>query len=152
AEEDRHAMVIRDYLIVSQAIDPFDLERARMVQMSTAVVSEPPSGGETLAYFLLQGMAKRLSHRNNGKGGEDPAGFAVMQRVAMDENLHFLFYRDAFAAVMELDPSTAMLALERQVREFQMPGVGIPNFKHHAFAIAKAGIYDLASHYEQILQ
>ena len=32
-----------------------------------------------------------------------------------------------------------------------MPGTGIPGFAAHAAAIAKAGIYDLAIHYEQIL-
>ena len=32
-----------------------------------------------------------------------------------------------------------------------MPGVGIPNFSHHASLIAAAGIYDFAIHYDQIL-
>lgn len=152
AEEDRHAMVIRDYLTVTRAIDPFELERARMIQMCTAVVPEPPSVADTLSYVTLQELATRISHRNTGKMLEDPAGYAVMARVAQDENHHFLFYRDAFTAILELDPSTAMLALERQVRDFEMPGVGIPNFKQHAFAIAKTGIYDLAAHHDQILQ
>lgn len=152
AEEDRHAMVIRDYLIVSQAIDPYDLERARMHQMSTAVVPRPPSVADTVSYVSLQELATRISHRNTGKLVEDPAGYNIMARVATDENHHFLFYRDLFSALLEVDPSTAVLALERQVREFEMPGVGIPNFKGHAMAIAKAGIYDLAIHHDQILQ
>ena len=32
-----------------------------------------------------------------------------------------------------------------------MPGFGIPDFNQHAARIAKAGIYDLAVHHEQIL-
>ena len=32
-----------------------------------------------------------------------------------------------------------------------MPGLGIPGFAGHASAIAKAGVYDLAIHHEQIL-
>ena len=32
-----------------------------------------------------------------------------------------------------------------------MPGTGIIDFAHHAKAIAKAGIYDLQVHHEQIL-
>lgn len=151
AEEGRHAMVIRDYLVVTQAIDPFELERGRMIQMSTAEVPEPPTVADTLAYVAMQELATRISHRNTGKLVEDPAGYAVMARVATDENHHFLFYRDAFAALLEVDPSTAILALERQVREFQMPGTGIPGFKAHSHAIAKAGIYDLAIHHDQIL-
>lgn len=152
AEEDRHAMVIRDYLVVTRAMDPFALERARMHQMSTGVVPEPPTVADTLFYVALQELATRISHRNTGKMLDDPAGYAVMARVATDENHHFLFYRDMASAFMELDPSTGVIALERQVREFEMPGVGIPDFKAHAFAIAKAGIYDLALHHDQILQ
>lgn len=152
AEEDRHAMVIRDYLMVTQAVDPYELERARMQQMTTAIVPEPPSVADTLAYVALQELATRISHRNTGKMVEDPAGYEVMARVATDENFHFLFYRDAFNELLKIDPSTGVIALERQVREFEMPGTGIPNFKRHAYAIAKAGIYDVASHHDQILQ
>src|SRR6185436_8683800 len=33
AEEGRHAIVMRDYLTVTRAIDPWELERARMAQV-----------------------------------------------------------------------------------------------------------------------
>jgi acyl-[acyl-carrier-protein] desaturase len=151
AEEDRHAMVIRNYLTVTQAVDPFELERARMQQMSKGIVPTPPSVADTLAYVSLQELATRIAHRNTGKLIGDPAGYNVMVRVATDENLHFLFYRDAFSALLEIDPSAGVIALERQVREFQMPGTGIPNFKHHALLIAQAGIYNLSQHHDQIL-
>ena len=152
AEEDRHSQVMRDYLVVSQAVDPFELERARMTQMSTAIVPEPPSVADTVAYVSLQELATRISHRNTGKLVEDKAGYDIMARVATDENHHFLFYRDLFSAMLEVDPSTAVVALYNQVRDFEMPGTGIPNFRHHAYEIAKAGIYDLVSHHDQILQ
>ena len=71
--------------------------------------------------------------------------------VASDENLHHLFYRDLTLAALEADPSGTMLGIERQVTQFEMPGVGIPDFKRHAQAIARAGIYDLAVHHDQIL-
>ena len=51
-----------------------------------------------------------------------------MKRVAADENLHYLFYRDLVTAAIELDPSAMMIAIERQIRTFQMPGTGIPGF------------------------
>ena len=34
---------------------------------------------------------------------------------------------------------------------FEMPGTGIVGFNEHAMAIAKAGIYDMRLHHEQIL-
>ena len=74
-----------------------------------------------------------------------------MARVAADENLHYLFYRDLVSAAIEIDPSAAMLAIERQVLGFEMPGTGIPNFRAMAAQIADIGIYDFASHHDQVL-
>jgi len=74
-----------------------------------------------------------------------------MKRVAADENLHFLFYRDLAAAAFEVDPSTAVIGLEQEVKHFAMPGTGILGFAARAKEIARAGIYDFAVHYDQIL-
>lgn len=152
AEEARHAVVIRDYLTVTRAIDPAELERARMVQMSGGRVPEPPTAIDGLIYVTLQELATRISHRNTGALIEDRAGYDIMRRVAMDENHHFLFYRDMAKAAMELDPSQAVEAMERQIIGFAMPGEGIPDFGAHAKVIAAVGIYDLGAHYEQILE
>ena len=46
----------------------------------------------------------------------------------MDENHHFLFYRDMAKAAMEIDPNQAVEAMERQIIGFAMPGEGIPDF------------------------
>lgn len=150
AEEGRHSMVIYGYLMATRAIDPVELERGRMAQVSGGVSPDPPSPQDGFAYLSLQELATRISHRTTGKH-LDPAGFDVMKRVAADENLHQLFYRDLAAAAIEVDPSGMMMAIERQVVDFAMPGVGIPDFGRHATAIAKAGIYDLVVHHEQIL-
>ncbi|MDE0699914.1 MAG: acyl-ACP desaturase [Acidimicrobiaceae bacterium] len=152
AEEGRHGFVINAYLLATRSIDPVELERARMVQVQTGAVPEPPNAAEGLAYVALQELATRISHFNTGSRIDDPAGRAVMRRVAADENLHFLFYRDAMSAVFEMDSSAAVIATEKQVTGFAMPGVGIPGFTAHAKAIADAGIYDLAIHHDQILQ
>ena len=151
AEEGRHAIVIRDYLTVTRALDPVDLERARMAQVSCGQVPEPETPADALVYVALQELATRISHHNTGKVLDDPAGYEVMKRVASDENRHHLFYRDLCAAAFEVDPSTTVLAAERQVRTFEMPGTGIPNFVDHAKAVAAAGIYDFRIHHEQIL-
>jgi acyl-[acyl-carrier protein] desaturase len=151
AEENRHAIVMRDYLTVTRALDPVALERARMAQMCAAVVPEPESVPDALSYVALQELATRISHRNTGKLLDDQVGTDVMARVAADENLHYLFYRDLVTASLELDPSRTVCAIERQVRDFEMPGVGIVDFSQHAAAIARAGIYDFVIHHEQIL-
>jgi acyl-[acyl-carrier-protein] desaturase len=153
AEEMRHAMVMRDYLTVTRALDPVALERARMVQVGGGVVPQPDLAADGFVYVALQELATRVSHHNTGKAllDGDRAGYEVMKRVAADENLHYLFYRDLVSAALEVDPSSMVLAIERQVRTFEMPGTGIPDFAQHARAIADTGIYDFEVHHDQIL-
>jgi acyl-[acyl-carrier-protein] desaturase len=152
AEEGRHSIVIRDYLTVTRSVDPVALERGRMAQVSLGEVPEPESIADLLVYVTVQELATRISHTNTGRLVGDRRGREVMARVAGDEQLHHVFYRDLTTAALELDPSGMVLALEKQVREFAMPGTGIPDFGAHAKAIANAGIYDFASHSEQILE
>jgi acyl-[acyl-carrier-protein] desaturase len=154
AEEARHAAVIREYLTVTRALDPVELEQARMVQMSGGKVPEPETAADGLVYVTLQELATRISHRNTGTliGDSDRPGYDIMRRVAMDENLHFLFYRDMAQGALEVDPSQVVQSIERKVTDFAMPGTGIPNFGEHAKAISAAGIYDLQVHFDQILE
>lgn len=151
AEEGRHSIVLRDYLTVTRMIDPVALERARMAQVEKGEVPEPDHALDGIVYVTLQELATRIAHHNTGKLLDDKAGYEVMKRVAADENRHHLFYRDIGTAALELDPSGMVLAMERQVKDFEMPGTGIVDFDAHAIAIAKAGIYDFAVHHDSVL-
>jgi acyl-[acyl-carrier-protein] desaturase len=160
AEEARHSIALRDFMTVTRAIDPRALEDGRMSQMSGGQVPDPDSAVDGFVYVALQELATRIAHRNTGKAlqhhlGDHPvgqAGYEVISRVAADENFHFLFYRDLTSAALEIAPSLVLPAIERQVREFEMPGTGIPGFRKHAEAIARDGLYNLQQHHDQILQ
>jgi Fatty acid desaturase. len=151
AEEGRHAIVIRDYLTVTRSVDPIELERGRMQQVSTGETPSFDAVADALVYTTLQELATRISHRNTGQLLDDPAGRAVMIRVAADENLHHLFYRDMATEALARHPSEMVIAIDRVVRGFSMPGTGIENFSRHARIIAEAGVYDFSVHYHQIL-
>ena len=151
AEEGRHSIVIRDYLMVTRALDPVALERARMRQVMSGAVPSFEDVTEALVYTTLQELATRISHRNTGKLLTDAVGVAVMNRVASDENLHHLFYRDLASAAIDLAPSEMVKAIDRVVRNFTMPGTDIEDFARHARTMAKAGVYSLAIHHDQIL-
>ncbi len=151
AEEGRHSIVLRDYLTVTRLVDPIALERARMMQVERGQVPQPCDGYRGLIYVALQELATRVAHHNTGKLLDDPAGREVMKRVAADENRHHLFYRDLATAAFEIDASTMVLAVDHEVRHFEMPGTGIRDFSRHAKAIARAGIYNFEVHYKQVL-
>ena len=160
AEEARHSIALRDYMTVSRVLCPRQVEDGRMSQMSGGAVPQPDSAIDGFVYVALQELATRIAHRNTAKALREhlpdhpvaEAGYEVISRVAADENFHFLFYRDLTSAALEIAPSLVLPAIERQVREFEMPGTGIPDFREHALAIANGGLYNLAQHHDQILQ
>ncbi|MFI7577092.1 acyl-ACP desaturase [Micromonospora sp. NPDC049497] len=152
AEEGRHGTAIRDYLTVTRAVDPVALERARMTHMSAGYHNV--HGDEvlhSLAYVSFQELATRISHRNTGRVTGDPACEALLARVAADENLHMVFYRNLLGAAFELAPGQAMRAVADVLADFQMPGTGIDGFARKSVAIALAGIYDLRQHRDEVV-
>jgi acyl-[acyl-carrier-protein] desaturase len=151
AEEGRHAIVLRDYLMVTRNIDPILLERGRMTQLQQGYDHDSPDTLRGLAYVAFQELATRIAHRNTGRYSEDPVADRIMVRIAADENLHMVFYRDILSAAIELQPSAAVRAIVAEVLAFEMPGAGIPGFMRKAAAIAKAGIYDIRVHRDEVL-
>jgi acyl-[acyl-carrier-protein] desaturase len=156
AEEGRHAIVLRDFLTVTRGLNPVALERGRMDHVARGW-SPGLNGGfgdvrDGLVYTALQELATRISHRNTGAYTEDPMVEALTARIATDENLHYVFYRELAKAAIELDPSGMVLAMQRQVVGFSMPGLELPDFRAKAVQMAKAGIYDLRIHHDQVLR
>jgi acyl-[acyl-carrier-protein] desaturase len=151
AEEGRHAIVLRDYLTVTRNLDPIALERGRMTQLQQGYDRDTIDTLRGLAYVAFQELATRISHRNTGRYSDDPVADRIMIRIAADENLHMVFYRDILGAALKIQPSRAVCAIVEEVIAFQMPGAGIPGFLRKAAAMAKAGIYDLRIHRDEVL-
>jgi acyl-[acyl-carrier protein] desaturase len=156
AEEGRHAIVLRDYLTVTRGLDPVAVERGRMDHVSRGFYPDGDSGDfgdplDGIAYTTLQELATRISHRNTGAFTQDPLIEKLTARIAVDENLHYVFYRELGKAALEIDPSAMVQAIARQVVGFAMPGLELPGFKTKAIMMAKAGIYDLRIHHDQVL-
>lgn len=146
-------MVIRDWICVTRQLDLVGLERARMRQVAAGfrVGTHFQNMHDGFVYLTLQELATRIAHHNTGQLLDDRTGSAIMTKVASDENLHFLFYRDLVEAALEEEPSEVVMAIDRQVCGFEMPGAEIEGFTRHAAAIAAAGIYDFRVHHDQIL-
>jgi acyl-[acyl-carrier-protein] desaturase len=151
AEEGRHAIVLRDYLTVTRNIDPILLERGRMAQLQKGYDLARPDPLHGLAYVAFQELATRISHRNAGRYSDDPVADRIMVRISADENLHAVFYRDIMSAALDLEPSAAVEAIVDEVVNFQMPGAGIPGFLRKAAQMARAGIYDIRSHRDDVV-
>jgi acyl-[acyl-carrier-protein] desaturase len=152
AEEGRHGIAIRDYLLTTRAVDPVTLERERMVHMTQGFASPYDLDMlHTVAYVSFQELATRISHRNTGRYTEDPVCEQLLARIAQDENLHMVFYRNVLQAALELAPDETMRAICDVVSTFQMPGNTIEGFTRRSVQIAMAGIYDLRIHRDEVL-
>jgi acyl-[acyl-carrier-protein] desaturase len=152
AEEGRHGIAMRDYMLVKRMVDPVALERFRMQHMSEGY--ESAHSGEllhSLAYVSFQELATRVSHRNTGRFTNDPMCDKLLARVAADENLHMIFYRNLLGAALQIAPDQTMQAILEVVKQFQMPGTGIPGFQRKAVEMAVAGIYDIRQHKDDVL-
>ena len=151
AEENRHGVAMRDYLVVTRGVDPVELERARMAYMTLGYDSGDKTPLEAVAYVSFQELATRVSHRNTGRACMDPVADRLLSRIATDENLHMVFYRNLVQAAFEIDPDEMMRAVANEVINFEMPGANMANFRKNSTIIAKAGIYDLRLHHDEVV-
>ncbi|MQY20703.1 acyl-ACP desaturase [Nocardia macrotermitis] len=153
AEENRHAIAMRDYLVVTRGIDPVALENDRMVHMTRGVHAPAEFGGvlDQVAYVTVQELATRVSHRTTGRVCNDPVADRMLTRIAADENLHMVFYRNVCGVALDLAPDQSMEAITKVVKHFKMPGEGMPNWRRNGVLMVKHGIYDLRQHLDEVL-
>jgi len=159
AEENRHGIALRDYLLVTRAIDPVELEELRVEQVTRGFSPGQNQQGDLFAstlfdsvvYVTFQELATRVSHRNTGKACEETIADQLLGRISADENLHMIFYRDVSAAGLDMVPNQAMKSLHRVLRNFKMPGYTVPEFRRKAVTIAVGGVYDPRIHLEDVV-
>jgi len=151
AEEGRHASCLRDYLLVTRGADPGRLEQDRMATLQAGWSSGDKPLLHACVYVSFQELATRVSHRNTGRHCGDPIAEKLLTRIAMDENLHMIFYRNLVQAALEIAPSQTLRAIADEVAGFVMPGSVIPGFARKAVQIAQAGIYDLRIHHDDVI-
>src|ERR1700740_1825026 len=161
AEENRHGIALRDYLVVTRAVDPVELEKLRI-----EVVNRGFSPGQnhqvrddlfaqslfdSVLYVTFQELATRISHRNTGKACDETIADQLLAKISADENLHMIFYRDVSEAGFEIDPNRATRSLHKILRNFQMPGFQVPEFRRKAVMIAVGGVYDPRIHLDEVV-
>ncbi|WP_280216839.1 acyl-ACP desaturase [Nocardia neocaledoniensis] len=144
AEENRHEIMIRNYLMVTRAVDPVALERARMAHMTTGFNRPPLHLIDVLATCAFEELAAAIRHRNTAALGENPVVTAIAEKLAADDELQAEFFAVLVEAALELVPDQAVRAIADQVAAFRVPQVELPGGGSSDEALAEAGIYDPA--------
>lgn len=151
-EEARHGAALRDYLIVTRAIDPVALEQSRVGHLQTGYDLDYP--GDLLAsltYVTVQEQGTRLTYQNIRRQCGEPACEALMQRIVADENRHMLFYRTLLNAALDLWPDQAMQAVAKVVATFRSPAHAAAEYPRLARSMTRSGIYTVATHHDEVL-
>jgi acyl-[acyl-carrier-protein] desaturase len=144
AEEDRHGLVLHDYMHDTRILDNPVLERMQFEYLRAGF--EPTWDKDpyrVFVYTTLQERATQVSHANTGKlaGTHEPTIGTVLANVAKEEARHYTFYRTIFKEVLARDPNTALASAAEIMPSIDMPGVNMPHFREMADVIRRAGIY-----------
>jgi acyl-[acyl-carrier-protein] desaturase len=152
SEEWRHSDAILNWIRLTGAYDPHEMETGRVAQMRSGDVPQPGSTAELICYTIMQELATAVAHRNTAKHlDKERGGRKILGIVAGDEMLHHRFYLELGKAALQIDPDTMMVAFKNQYLDFAMPGLSIPNFAEHAQAIARADIYSEKHFHEEVV-
>jgi len=152
AEENQHGIAMRAYLMCSRNCDPHLLEDDRLATMKAGWSPAITSPAHLMAYTAIQELATRVSHRNAGKISGDKDCFELMKLIALDENHHFIFYKSVMAAMLRVSPASALEGIYQTLLEFKMPGFVMPNYLRRSVKVAKAGVYNMRIHHDNVLQ
>ena len=93
-----------------------------------------------------------MSHRNTGAATGCPLAEQLLARIATDENLHMVFYRNLVAAALDRAPDADDVRDPRRGR--RLPDArrrACPASPRNSVTIAKAGIYDLRLHHDEVI-
>ncbi|MGM7648262.1 acyl-ACP desaturase [Nocardia sp. JW2] len=152
AEENRHEIMLRNYLMLTRAVDPVALERARMAHMTAGFNRPPLHLIDVLATCAFEEAAAAIRHRNTAALGENPIVTAMAEKLAVDDELQAEFFAELVSAALDLVPDQGARAIADQVAAFRVPHVDLPGGGSSDEALAEAGIYDPAKEGELVFK
>ncbi|MEV0299274.1 acyl-ACP desaturase [Nocardia sp. NPDC050710] len=150
AEENRHEIMIRNYLMVTRSVDPVQLERLRMDHMTKGFRRPALHLLDVLATCAFEEAAAAIRHRNTAALGENKIVTMMAERIAADDELQSIFFADLVAAAFAIAPDQTMRAIADSVAAFHVPSVTLPDGRSSDELLAEAGIYDPAKEGELV--
>ncbi|MEU1208049.1 acyl-ACP desaturase [Nocardia sp. NPDC005825] len=150
AEENRHEILIRNFLMVTRAVDPIALERMRMAAMTASFNRPGMHLLEVLAVAAFEEAAAAVRHRNTARLADDVMVASIADRLAADDELQAVFFANLISAALDLAPDQTLRAIANRVADFQVPVIELSDGRSSDEVLAAAGIYDRAQEPELV--
>ena len=142
AEENLHAIAIREYLVVTRNFDPTADEEVRVAHVMRGYRADSYTQIETLVFMALYERAHAVFMRNLEAKITEPVLKRLVGRIATDEERHEEFFHNLVAHCLQRYPDQTIGAIVRRSAGLGVVGGDILEYTDKLRVIAEAGIFD----------
>ncbi|WP_299565613.1 acyl-ACP desaturase [uncultured Mycolicibacterium sp.] len=141
AEENLHAIAIRNYLVVTREVDPAANEDVRVQHVMKGYRADHYTQIETLVFMALFERAHAVYCRNLEAQIEEPVLKRLIGKVALDEERHEEFFGNLIAHCLQTHRDETVDAIARRAAELGVIGGDIDAYQDKVANVAQAGIF-----------
>ena len=145
AEEHLHAIVLRNYLVVTRNFDPTANEDVRVAHAMKGYRADKFSQIETLVFMAFFERAHAVFTRNLQAQIEEPVLAAMAGRIARDEERHEEFFANLVTHLLETHRDETIAAIAARAAGLEVIGADIDAYQDKVQVVADAGIFDAAA-------
>ena len=146
AEENLHAIALRDYFMVTRNIDPNADEEVRIAHVMRGYRASNYTQIETLVFMALFERAHAVYLHNVEAKTEEPVLKKLVGRIVNDEDRHAKFFDNLVAHCIEQHRDSTIAAIARRATGFPVIGGDILEYRESKLrTVADAGIFDQAA-------
>ncbi len=142
AEENLHAIVIREYLVVTRGVDPSANETVRVQHVMKGYRGDQLSKIETLVFMALRERTHAVFCRRLADQIEDPTLRTMVNTIANDEERHEEYFANLVRACLQIEPEETVAAVASRAAQMHVVGADIDAYQDKVANIATAGIFD----------
>ena len=142
AEENLHAIALREYLVVTRNFDPTADEEVRVAHVMRGYRADSYTQIETLVFMALYERAHAVYMRNLEARITEPVLKRLVGRIATDEERHEEFFHNLVAHCLHHYPDQTIGAIVRRSAGLGVVGGDILEYTDKLRVVAEAGIFD----------
>ncbi|EHB56548.1 fatty acid desaturase type 2 [Mycolicibacterium rhodesiae JS60] len=143
AEENLHAIALRNYLVVTRNFDPTANEDVRVAHVMRGYRADHFTQIETLVFMALYERAHAVFTRNLEAKVDEPALKGLVGRIARDEERHEEVFANLVAHCLQTHRDSTINSIARRAVGFGVVGGDIVEYQDKLQNVAKAGIFDI---------
>ncbi|UQE76056.1 acyl-ACP desaturase [Gordonia sp. PP30] len=133
AEDNRHAIALRDYLVVTRAMDPVDAENRRRIHVVAGWKQNPEAVAQV---GPMNALALLAVHENQcvqfigrlAERAEDPQLVTILEKIAVDDAVQASTFQAFLMAGMVADQEATVLAVDKALAEIEHIGSDVADY------------------------